>query len=55
MNSPSKLQIRPAVHHGQNRLLIIFEHNPEWNQRVRKLVGVRWSHSLKAWHVADNT
>src|SRR6478609_6858094 len=51
----SNWQIMPVEHRGEKRLLIIFENRPDWTERVRKLVGVRWSKTHKAWHVIDNT
>jgi integrase/recombinase XerD len=35
-------------------IFIRFERNAELQARVRKLVGVRWSQSQKAWYVKDN-
>lgn len=54
MNTPSTWQIKPVEHRGEKRLLIIFENRPDWTERVRKLVGVRWSQTFKAWHIPDN-
>jgi integrase/recombinase XerD len=50
----SNWQIMPVEHRGEKRLLIIFDNRPDWTERVRKLVGVRWSQTHKAWHVPDN-
>ena len=35
-------------------IFIRFERNADLQARVRKLVGVRWSQSQKAWYVKDN-
>lgn len=41
-------------HKGESRIAVYFEKNAEWIARVKKLEGVRWSSSLKAWHLTDN-
>ena len=41
-------------HKGESRIAVYFEKNAEWIARVKKLEGVRWSSSLKAWHLPDN-
>jgi integrase/recombinase XerD len=43
-----------ANHNGKDVIFIHFEKNVEMNQRVRKLVGVKWSNSNKAWYVIDS-
>ena len=43
-----------ANHQGKDVIFIHFEKNLEMNQRVRKLVGVKWSNSKKAWYVLDS-
>jgi integrase/recombinase XerD len=43
------------AHHREKEVIFIrFEKNAELMQRVKKLVGVRWSQSNKAWYVPDN-
>ncbi len=37
-----------ANHKGKDVIYIHFERNLEMNQRVKKLVGVKWSNSKKA-------
>ncbi len=44
----------PALHKGKSIIFIRFEKNIDLNNRVKKLVGVKWSQSNKAWYVADN-
>ncbi|UPQ78761.1 site-specific integrase [Flavobacterium azooxidireducens] len=39
---------------GEKRIAIYFEKNAELIQRVKKLEGIRWSSTLKAWHLPDN-
>ncbi|HLP32732.1 MAG TPA: site-specific tyrosine recombinase/integron integrase [Bacteroidia bacterium] len=46
--------ITPVLHEGQKRLTIKFPYNKEDNALVRILKGVRWSSTLKCWHVQDN-
>lgn len=41
-------------HKGESRIAVYFEKNAEWIARIKKLEGVRWSSSLKAWHLPDN-
>ena len=40
-------------HKGESRIALYFENSVELNARIRKLDGVRWSVSLKAWHVPN--
>ena len=48
------IKYQAACHKGRNVIFIQFEHNSELNIRVKKLVGVRWSQSNKAWYVLDS-
>lgn len=49
-----KIKYELANHQGKDVIFIHFEKNLEMNQRVRKLVGVKWSNSKKAWYVLDS-
>ncbi|MBJ7427409.1 MAG: site-specific integrase [Bacteroidia bacterium] len=49
MNWTAKL----VTHHAKPRIAVYFEKNAEWIARIKKLEGVRWSRTLKAWHVPD--
>jgi integrase/recombinase XerD len=40
-------------HKGEKRIAIYFESSPELNSRIKKLVGIKWSQTLKVWHVPD--
>jgi len=40
-------------HNGEKRIAIYFESSPELNGRIKKLAGVKWSQTLKVWHVPD--
>jgi integrase/recombinase XerD len=51
MNWEAKL----IKHKGQERIVVYFEKNTEWIARIKKLDGVRWSVTLKAWHLPDTT
>lgn len=44
----------PVLHNGQNRIAIYFERDLDLIARVKKIAGVKWSQSLKAWHITDN-
>jgi integrase/recombinase XerD len=41
-------------HKSEKRIAIYFKNDRLLNERIRKLVGVKWSNSLKVWHVPDN-
>jgi len=43
------------VHEGKNVILIKFPYDKELVERVKKLVGVKWSQSKKAWYVLDTS
>jgi hypothetical protein len=43
-----------AIHNGKDVIFIRFERNVELNIRIKKLVGVRWSQTQKAWYVLDS-
>lgn len=38
----------------EKRIAIYFEKNAELIQRIKKVEGIRWSATLKAWHLPDN-
>jgi integrase/recombinase XerD len=40
-------------HKGERRIAIYFENTPELNARIKKLEGVKWSQTLRAWHLPD--
>ncbi len=43
-----------VIHNDKRQIAIKFENKPEWNERVKKLDGVKWSQTHKAWLVPDN-
>lgn len=47
------IEFQIGNHRGKDVIFIRFAHHAELNKRVRKLVGVRWSQSEKAWYVLD--
>ena len=49
-----KWKAEPIIHKGDARIALHFDYSKEANERVRRLTGVKWSNSLKVWHVADN-
>ncbi|TDG34797.1 integrase [Pedobacter changchengzhani] len=40
-------------HAGFDRIAVYFEKDQDLINRIKKLVGVKWSASLKAWHLPD--
>lgn len=40
-------------YHGQNRILVQFALNNEWNKRMQSVPGVLWSKSLQGWTIPD--
>ena len=51
---PAEWETVLVVHNGEKRILLRFTNNAFWNVLVRKLEGVRWSKTLRGWHVIDN-
>jgi site-specific recombinase XerD len=49
----NKVTYEPTIHYGKAIILIRFEYDKGLNERVRKLKGVQWSNSKKAWYVPD--
>jgi integrase/recombinase XerD len=41
-------------HKGEQRIAVYFDYNQDLVRRLRKLEDVRWSATLKAWHLPDN-
>lgn len=50
----TEIKYELANHKGKDVIYIHFERNLEMNLRVKKLVGVKWSNSKKAWYVLDS-
>ncbi|WP_199200316.1 hypothetical protein [Adhaeribacter arboris] len=48
-----KITYEPATHNSKEVIFIRFDYSRELNERVRKLVGVHWSRSQKAWYVLN--
>ncbi|RTL58740.1 MAG: hypothetical protein EKK37_10460 [Sphingobacteriales bacterium] len=40
-------------HRHQPRILVKFPHNQDFNKRIKKVPGVLWSQTHKAWHIPD--
>jgi site-specific recombinase XerD len=51
--SSPKINFEPGIHRDKHVILIRFDKDEELIARVKKLKGVRWSHTLKAWYVPD--
>lgn len=49
----SKIKFELTNHYGKDIILIVFEYDLKLIERVKKLKGVRWSKSKKAWYVLD--
>ncbi len=41
------------THYNEPRILICFGHHREWNQRIKKVSGAKWSSTHKGWHIPD--
>lgn len=39
------------THSGQKRILLKFDRNSEWNNRIKKVPDARWSTTHKGWHI----
>ena len=50
---PTAIKYEVAQHRDQSVIFIRFGYAPDLIERVKKLTGVRWSKSQKAWYVLD--
>jgi integrase/recombinase XerD len=50
---PSLIQYSFINHRGLKRIAIHFEYNKEWNERIGKVPGAKWSKTLQCWHIPD--
>lgn len=41
------------THRNQSRILVSFPPSEDWNNRIKKIPGCRWSKTHKAWHIPD--
>ena len=48
------IRYEPGLHHHKAVIFILFDYSARLNERVRKLVGVKWSGTRKAWYVPDS-
>lgn len=53
MKTTSPFTYQLDTHREQSVILIRFERNLELIQEVKKLVGIKWSNTKKAWYVKD--
>ena len=42
-----------VVHRNQRRILVTFPPDSEWNKRMKKVPGCRWSETLQGWTIPD--
>ena len=49
-----KWEAKLVKHNKEKRIAIYFEKDATIITRIKKLTGVRWSATLKAWHLPDN-
>jgi integrase/recombinase XerD len=40
-------------HKNEDRIAIYFEKNTDWNNKIKKQQGAKWSKTLQAWHLPD--
>ncbi len=50
---PDPINYSLINHQGSKRIAIHFAYNKEWNERMNKVGGARWSKSLQCWHIPD--
>ncbi len=55
MTGSPQFSYEPTIHRGKAVILIRFSNDKLLDERVRKLIGVRWNSLKKAWHVPDNS
>lgn len=48
-----ELTLEPTIHKGEARIKVCFKHNADWNSRMKKVPGAKWSASMKCWHIPD--
>ena len=48
-----KITYELTNHKGKDVIFIRFEYDAELINRLKKLTGVKWSQSQKAWYVMD--
>jgi site-specific recombinase XerD len=53
VNNNSAIKYELDSHKGIEVIFIRFDYDAALNERIRKLVGVKWSASQKAWYVLD--
>lgn len=51
----NNINFERGSHNGKNVIFIRFEYSLALNERVKKLVGVQWSNTKKAWYVVDSS
>ena len=49
----STISYQLVFHKKEHRILVRFAKNAEWNARIKKVSGVRWSATLNGWLIPD--
>ena len=47
------IRLTRTVHNGERRIVLHFGYDPKLTGMVKVMPGVRWSQTLKAWHIAN--
>jgi len=50
---PASIQYSFINHRGATKIAIHFEYNKEWNDRISKVPGAKWSKTLRCWTIPD--
>ncbi|MFZ1380237.1 MAG: tyrosine-type recombinase/integrase [Saprospiraceae bacterium] len=54
MEKSKEIRFEAREHKGQSVIFIKYEYDKELNEKIKKLIGVKWSQSQRAWYVQDN-
>ncbi len=49
------IQVEKVIHKQENRLALRFGYNPSLARLLKNIPDIRWSQTLKAWHLPDST
>jgi site-specific recombinase XerD len=42
-----------TTHRNEARIKVCFKHNADWNSRIKKVPGAKWSATMSCWHIPD--
>ncbi|MBN1337714.1 MAG: site-specific integrase [Bacteroidales bacterium] len=48
------ITVEPVLHRDEWRLKLLFDYNKKLIERVKDMEGVRWSATMKCWHMANS-